>query len=109
MRAEFYITLQRNVAELLVPMSRLRRLKIYMDSVEMPQPILTSSPWSGFLYKYDDSQIERYREVVLNTAAISAEILSNTLRVLLIRGANSKGPKWCVFDVSAGAVVCGKA
>lgn len=54
---------------------------------------------------YDPSQLEQCQSAVLDTATTFAQVLSSTLRVLLIRGADRSGPRWSMFDLSDGMLV----
>lgn len=91
---------------MLAPLARLRRFKVFIDFADLPRPVFaTFVPRSGYKLVYDPSQVQRCQDVTLNTATAFAQILSSTLRVLMVRNVDMAGPMWREFVVDDGRLL----
>ncbi|KAI0727388.1 hypothetical protein C8Q72DRAFT_840733 [Fomitopsis betulina] len=78
----------RHLAELLAPLSQLRRFKVHLDCVELPYLVDSMGFNSG-----SGGEIS-------NAAMVFAKVLSSSLRVLMVRSVTFKTrPMWHAFDI----------
>ncbi|KAH9930630.1 uncharacterized protein B0H18DRAFT_930237 [Fomitopsis serialis] len=88
-----------HIAQMLVPLSRLRRLKIYLDLVRTPRP-RPGPVWRSISspYVYDAYAVYDFEGAVQGMAKVFAQNLSSSLREVIVYSVSESSPYWRIYN-----------